>query len=285
MRFKHATTIALSCVATVCAAIGTVAYIKSEAEQSLASHPTVSTTTGNEAYFVGKTESVVGYGQDNNSDVMGIKAALFNEDTLTLRNVIDLNDMYAKGQTFLEILPVAEEVGFADYGTVIIEMIDVYDSNNFLKIQMNSNPDDMHGSDVAYFLACANNGQKPTGYEWNGKPDSEGKLHVSNSFGQWSFYSFGDNNGKNSGTGFYYDVQNKSIYAKPLGGGDKRQIIDFDDPKFFGSYLWEGFTSNEVYCTIRCIDYKKETAGFLVSKYGEYDLEKVEVTDPIRHWS
>jgi hypothetical protein len=189
--------------------------------------------------------------------------------------------MYSKGQTFLEILPVAEEVGFTDYGAVIIEMIDVYDSNNFLKIQMNSNPDDIHGSDVAYFLACANNGQRPTGYEWNGKPDSEGKLHVSNSFGQWSFYSFADNNGKNSGTGFYYDVQNKSIYAKPLGGGDKRQIIDFDDPKFFGSYLWEGFTSNEVYCTIRCIDYKKETASFLVSKYGEYNLAKVEATDEV----
>ena len=109
MRFKRATTIALACVATVCTAIGTVAYIKSEAEQSLEPQPSVSITTGNEAYFVGKAESVVGYGQDNNSDVMGIKAQLFNEDTLTLRNVIDLNDMYSKGQTFLEILPVAEE--------------------------------------------------------------------------------------------------------------------------------------------------------------------------------
>ena len=46
MRFKRATTIALACVATVCTAIGTVAYIKSEAEQSLEPQPSVSITMG-----------------------------------------------------------------------------------------------------------------------------------------------------------------------------------------------------------------------------------------------
>lgn len=281
MKLKRTITIALSCATILCAAIGTVAYISSAANQPSGAQAPASTATDDKAYFVGKTESEVGYGKDNNSDVMGLKASLFNEDTLTLRNVIDLNDMYKRGQTFLEILPVATEVGFADYKYVVIEMVDVYNKDNFLKIQMSSNPDDENKSGVAYFMACANNGQKLTGYEWNGKPNDEGILHVGDSFGQWSFYSFGDNDGAKSGTGFYYDVSNKSIYARPLNGSEKRQIIDFDDPKFFGSYLWEGFTSNEVYCTIRCVEYKRETAGILVSKYGDYDLSKVETTDEV----
>lgn len=281
MRIKRATTIALSFVAALSATIGTVAFIKSAASQPLDTKTPVATVTGNEAYLVGKSESIITYGKDNNSDVMGLKAKLFNEDTLTLRNVIDLNDMYKKGQTFLEILPVAEEVGFADYKTIFIEMVDVYDKDNFLKIKMSTNPDGEDESSAAYFLACANNGQRLTGYEWNGDPKSTGTLHINNDYGQWSYYWFGDQEGARSGTGFYYDVVNKSVYAQPLNGNVKRQIIDFDDPNFFGSYLWEGFTSNEVYCTIRCVDYKRETASFLVSKYGDYELSKMEATDVV----
>ena len=280
MKLKHAITMVLSCTAALCTTIGTGAYIKSAANQ-LANTPTPVVATEDRAYFVGKSESVLSYEQDNNSEVMGLRASLFNEDTLTLRNVIDLNDMHQKSQSFLEILPIAEEIGFSDYKSIIIEMIDVYNKDNFLTIKMSSNPDNENGSGVSYFLACANNGQKLTGYEWDGNPQNTGKLHVDNDFGQWSYYAFGDIDGKKGGTGFYYNVETKSIYAKPLNGSVKKQIIDLDDPAFFGSYLWEGFTSNEVYCTVRCVDYKREMASFLVSKYGDYDLSKVETTDEV----
>ena len=202
MKFKRTTTIALSFVAALSAVIGTVAIIKSDASQPNGEETSIATVAGNEAYLVGRSESVVSYAQDNNSEVMGLKAELFNEDTLTLRNVIDLNDMYKKGQNFLEILPYSTEVGFSDYKSIVIEMVDVYDKDNFLKIKMSVNPDNEDTSSVAYFLACANNGQKLTGYEWNGDPKSTGILHVNNSFGQWSLYWFGDQEGEKSGTGF-----------------------------------------------------------------------------------
>lgn len=282
MKLKRAMMIGLSCLSGLCITFGTIAYVTSDASSSNGSEKTtVSTAMGDEAYLLGKKDSVVAYEKDNNSDVMGLKATLVGEDTLTLRNVIDLNDTYKKGQTFLEILPVVEEIGYTDYKSVMITMVDVYDSNNYIQIKMSTNPDGENESDVAYFLACASNGQKLSGYEWNGDPNSTGTLHVSNSYGQWSAYSFSDQEGERSGTGFYYDVVNKSIYAQPLNGGVKRQIIDFDDPKFFGSYLWEGFTTNEVYCTIRCLDYKKETASLLISKYGDYNLAKMEATDEV----
>ena len=281
MKLKRAITIALSCTAALCTTIGTLSHIKSEANQAGKTQTPVAIETDGKAYFVGRSESVLAYGQDNNSDVMGLKASLFNEDTLTLRNVVDLNDMYAKSQSFLEILPIAEEVGFSDYKYIIIEMIDVYNEDNFLTIKISANPDNENGSGVSYFLACANNGQKLTGYEWDGNPQNTGILHVNNDFGQWSYYAFGDIDGAKGGTGFYYNVETKAIYTKPLNGTVKKQIIDLDDPAFFGSYLWEGFTTNEVYCNIRCVDYKREMASFLVSKYGEYDLSKVETTDEV----
>ena len=280
MKLKHAITIALSCAAALCTTIGTVAYRKSVAEQPIDTQTSV-VATEDRAYFTGRAESVLSYAQDNNSEVMGLKASLFNEDTLTLRNVIDLNEMHQKSQSFLEILPIAEEIGFSDYKSIIIEMIDVYNKDNFVTIKMSVNPDNENGSGVSYFLACANNGQKLTGYEWDGNPNKTGTLHIDNDFGQWSYYAFGDMDGKKGGTGFYYNVETKSIYAKPLNGEVKRQIIDLDDPIFFGSYLWQGFTSNEVYCTVRCVDYKRDAVSFLVSKYGDYDLSKVETTDEV----
>lgn len=282
MKLKRTMMIGLSCLSSMCVTLGTVAYVTSDASiYSGNSQTTVSTSLQDEAYLLGKKDSVVAYEKDNNSDVMGLKATLVGEDTLTLRNVIDLNDMYKKGQTFLEVLPVVEEIGYTDYKSVMITMVDVYDSNNYIQIKMSTNPDGENESDVAYFLACASNGQKLSGYEWNGDPNSTGTLHVSNSYGQWSAYSFSDQEGERSGTGFYYDVVNKSIYAQPLNGGVKRQIIDFDNPAFFGSYLWEGFTTNEVYCTIRCMDYKKESVSLLISKYGDYNLAKMEATDEV----
>ena len=280
MKLKRATTIALSCATTACAAIGTIVCIKGAANQPVDTQAPV-VLSGNEAYFVGRAESMAAYGKDNNSDVMGIKASLFNEDTLTLRNVVDLNAMYEERENFLEILPVAMEEGVFDYNSVIIEMIDVYDKDNFLTIKMSVSPDKSNMHHIAYFLAKANNGQKFTGYEWDGDPEKKGILHVNDDFGQYSNYSFGDEWGAESGAGFYYDVTSKSIYVKPLNGGVRRQIIDLDNPAFFGSDLWEGFTSNEVYCTIRCVDYTRDTASFLVSKYGNYDLSKTEVTDKV----
>lgn len=239
---------------------------------------TVKAQEDNRAYYVNADGSSAGYAQDNNSDVMGVKATLALGDSLTFRNVIDLNELSEKGESFIDIKPYVNEVGVSEYTRILVEVIDVYDPTNYFKVQFSAAPsmEDAplnKGGNTAYFLAAASNGQKLTGYE-----ASSGRLHVNNQYGEYSFFSFSDQDGKNSGTGLYYNVEKKTISAVTSTGA-KRQIIDFDDPKYFGTYLWDGFTSNEVYCRVSCSEYKKDTATVLISKYGNYDLEDPEICD------
>ena len=272
MKIKRITTALLALLATSSVAAGVVisaGAIGRAAEEKKAK------AIGDAAYFVNKEDSDVEYGMDNNSVKMGIKANLTPDDYLTVTNVINLQEMYDKDEAFIEILPVVEEEGKADYKRIILEVIDVYDETNFIKIQFSAMPQAEDASGTSYFLACASNGQKLTGYE-----SGSDRLHINNEYGQWSLFAFGDVNGGNSGTGFFYDIERNAISAA-VYDGTRRQIIDFDDPAYFGTYLWDGFTSNEVYCRIKCDNYKNEKAGILVSKYGNYDLSNDKIYDVV----
>ena len=264
--------LALSC----CASFGLgVALTGLAAAQPDPVQTTEESQTTDRAYYVNKEESTVGYEKDPNSVLFGITAHLALDDKLTIRNVIDLEEMQAQDKTFIHLQPIVQEVGKAEYTKITLEIIDVYDANNYLKVQIGATPQHEDDSTTGYFLACASNGQKLTGYE-----HSMDKLHINNEYGQWSVFAFGGTISHSSGTGFYYDTAEKQMYAVDYRGV-KRMIIDFDDPAFFGTYLWDGFTTNEVYCRVSCGSYKKDTAAIMVSQYGDYDLTKEEIHDVV----
>lgn len=227
------------------------------------------------AYEVTKAESTVVYGADELTGAVGTVASLAANDTLTLNNVIDLNEFSQDGKPFIQFMACTREKYSAEYTQIFLEMVDVYDHNNYVTVRISADPQLADSSMTSYFLACASNGQKLTGYE-----SSANKIHVNNVYGQWSPFSYAGVNGANSYTGMYYNVEEKAIYAVS-DMGVKKMIIDFDDPRFFGTTLWGGFTSNEVYCRIRCANYKRDKASLLLMKYGNYDLKNEEISDVV----
>ena len=227
------------------------------------------------AYETTKAESTVSYGADELTGAAGLVASLAANDTLTLNNVINLNEFSQEGKTFIQFMACTHEKYSAEYTQMFVELVDVYDHNNYLTIKISVDPQLESTAMTSYFLACASNGQKLTGYE-----SSANKIHVNNVYGQWSPFSFAGVNGANSYTGLYYNVEEKIIYAVS-DMGVKKMIIDFDDPQFFGTMLWDGFTSNEVYCRIRCANYKRDKANLLIMKYGNYDLANEELSDTV----
>ena len=268
--------LALSCCATLGLGAGLtgLAATQSPAPQTTETQ-TTETTPNNAAYYVNKEESDVGYRMDPNSILNGVLADLALDDKLTIRNVIDLEEMEAQDKPFIHLQPIVSEVGKAEYTKITLEIIDTYDASNYLKIQIGATPQHEDDSTTGYFLACASNGQKLTGYE-----SSMDKLHINNQYGQWSVFSFSCNISHSSGTGFYYNTKEKQIFAVDYRG-TKKMIIDLDDPAFFGTYLWDGFTTNEVYCRVSCGSYKKDRASIMVSQYGNYDLSKAELHDEV----
>ena len=235
----------------------------------------VQATETRKAYEATKAESTVSYGADELTEAVGLVASLAANDTLTLNNVVNLNEFSQDGKTFIQFMACTHEKYSAEYTQMFVELVDVYDHNNYLTIRISADPQLESTAMTSYFLACASNGQKLTGYE-----SSANKIHVNNIYGQWSPFSFACVNGANSYTGLYYNVEEKIIYAVS-DMGVKKMIIDFDDPQFFGTTLWDGFTSNEVYCRIRCANYKRDKANLLIMKYGNYDLENQELSDGV----
>lgn len=227
------------------------------------------------AYYVQKAESSVEYGADPRTGKPGLYAQLASNDSLTINNVIDLEEMAEKGESFIEFTAVTQEMYKAEYTRIRLEMFDVHDANNYLTIQISASPQMEDSSGTSYFLACASNGQKLTGFEEN-----RNVIHVNNQYGAWSAFSFCGAWGGSDYTGLYYDVTKKAIYAVNNMGA-RKFIIDFDDPVYFGTYLWDGFTSNEVYCRIRCENYKTDKAKLLVRKYGDFDLSNAELFDDV----
>lgn len=225
------------------------------------------------AYYVLKEESSAEYGQDTNSDTVGILASLQKDDKLVLRNVVDLREMQEKSQPFIEILPVVKAKGKAEFTRVTVEAVDVRNTDNYIKIQMSATPQMADTTTTSYFLACASNGQKLSGYE-----STSGRLHVNNEYGEYSVLSFSGLIGYSGRTGLFYDCDKNTISAVDYRG-IKKQIIDFDDPKYFGNYLWSGFSTGEVFCRVYCDNYVEEKATFLVTKYGEYALDDDKIND------
>lgn len=230
------------------------------------------------AYYFKKEDSTIRYADASEVPVIateGLYAQIIPNDVLTMRNVIDLEELGERGESFIEFSACVEEQYSSEYTRIRIEMIDVRDESNYVTIQITADPQLENSSNTSYFLACASNGQKLSGFEEN-----KNKVHVNNEYGAWSHFSFCGANGRNDYTGLYYDVTTKAIYAVNFLGS-RKMIIDFDDPVHFGTYLWDGFTSNEVYCRISCDNYKTDAAKLLIRKYGDSDLTDPKIDDKV----
>ena len=228
------------------------------------------------AYYVNKEDSTASFGKDNFSDAVGIKASLVRDDILTLNNIIDLNDFCNRDESFLEILPVATEFCKADFKRFTVELIDAYDPTNFIKIQVSGYPQLEDTTSTSYFLAAASCNQRLSGFE-----KTSGRLHVNDQYGEYSVCAFGGAIGADGFAGFFYDTEKKSINCVDYRG-IKKEIIDFDEPAYFGTNLWSGFTTNEIYTRVYCDEYVSEKATILVKKYGDFDLSNEKLVDNIK---
>ncbi|PWM75292.1 MAG: hypothetical protein DBX59_02365 [Bacillota bacterium] len=231
------------------------------------------------AWYVEGTDSpdAVRYGSFDLSDDKGVAATLEAKQKLVLRSVVDLND-YPSGEPFLKVMPITNKKGDIDYASMKIELVDVYDESNYITVQVKPTQDAETSSDVSYVLACASNGQRLSGLDRGGT-----KIHTV-TWGTWVHLNFyGAEKDKfplsinTLSLGFNADTKTLYIYDEYTQLSVK--VADFDDPKFFGTDLWNGFTGNEIFVRISLGDYVSAAGGVLVTKYGDTDLSEDIVQD------
>lgn len=221
-------------------------------------------------YVTGGTEPKVTYGAAEGYGVRGVKATLDYGASLVMKRVISLDSLGKNGE-IIRLMATPERKGACDYTVIKVEIVDAYDENNFVTLQMKPYVNNHNTCDTCFALACASNGQQLTG-----KERGYGGIRV-NEWGAWinlTFsgltYSAYDDISKNT-FAVCFDSEEKIISFSDYCGTIV-PVADLDNPDYFGSNLWNGFTSDLVYCRVKIEEYIAGTGSLVVTKYGKYDL-------------
>lgn len=193
----------------------------------------------------------------------GVRATLKEETEFRYNKIIDLNGADIT-KPIVEMYVLPSVTGENDFNYLEYIFMDIYDPTNYITISCN-----VIDGTTPYYKANSRT-QTPTGYEaWNNV------IHRGDEYGAFVATSFnGTFDGKENlkqfgGTRIFYDAANKALYAQNMEPNPPVFIIDLDDPKYFAD-LWKGFTTNEVYLTVRASNFSKESGEiFLVSAGGE----------------
>ena len=195
--------------------------------------------------------------------VEGLVVRLTEGDQLLFNEVIDVSNATFADVIF-EAFVTADSPGTLDFSKLFVQVTDVSDPNNYLKVRY-IHTQSSSGGPFTYVLA-GGNGQPMTGYE-----SSNQSVHVEDNWGALVRHSFlstyGDlyNEFGQTRLSVRYDSTTKEIYC------GNEFIIDLDNPKYF-STLWDGFKTGKVQVSVWAEDYAASSANFVVTKVGNIDL-------------
>ena len=213
-------------------------------------------------YEVGSSQSSVRYGQAAAAYAPdGLNVNLYSGDVFKYNKVLDLSGNTATDD-FLKISIVPSVIGQRDCDELFIMLTDAYDAENVLTISCIGYP---VRNVFAGYLRSAAPGQQLSGYE-----QRNNHVCVGDEYGFPNYVSFEgkpeDANKQNLIT-LRYDHQTLQLHSDPRNG-NTTMIADHDD-RFFFPNAWDGFTTGEVYLSIKCGSYVKNSAGFVITQIGD----------------
>lgn len=209
-----------------------------------------------------------------------VTTAASGTSEFTYNGICDLND----GGEFLSFLFLPEEMGVSEADALSVTLTDVYDASKYITMDFHD------GENVNYPMGCwvafGESGKySPFGYEWNGTVLDNG-TSVSCS---WRGLVSGQ--GLWQSTRLFYDVNDKAIYTTSYSGstegglyehnngeGTRKLLFDFASTKYLGANVFEGFSTNEVYISVKVSS--SVNAHLLVTKMAGVDLGAEKLSAP-----
>lgn len=203
-----------------------------------------------------------------------IHIALASEDVFTYNKALDLSEA-TKETSLINMEMNPQTVGTADAMKVKIRFTDLYDPENYLTLTIQQTSTDDWAESQCYILAGAAN-QSQVGVE-NLEDVTKTNIHKNDVFGAPVYFSL---RGKPissiaSKLNISFDYEQKILYAdrEIYSGGQNRMIVDLDDSAYFGTDLWNGFTTGEVKMTIWAENYQASQCHMILNILnGESDF-------------
>lgn len=239
-----------------------------------------SLTGGNSSAYYGTHEYM--------PDTKGIITKIHPNETFVYNKPIDLS-AYNQNNKILTFNVLPNTIGKADAQKIVIKLTDIYDSENFITLELKKYDDNkLAYAENTTFVTAYGNGQASIGLElgrhlgvgtviqYNGKKYA---IHKNNSFGAWIDFSlpgaprFESSNLPNYDAEYVgeqefsvaMDYENGIVY----GGPDLILVNDLRSSLVYGSNFWTGFTTGEVYLSISATNYNAESVNLIIKNIAD----------------
>ena len=235
---------------------------------------------------VGKVSSAY-YGKHPKyaQDKTGIVASIANGEKLEYNRTIDLTGKTSK-DSIVKIAVTPETPGVSDAEHIVFKFTDLYDPDNYVTVTAKKVQAAQAGAswaETASYVTANGAGQLPIGLEATSSGETvwEGgtyKLHRNNAYGASVKFSI-------PGTPNHPAIAEADVGSELLSVSfdyDQRRVyvnntivVDLDDPTFYGSVRWNGFTTGECTMSISGANYNASTMNLIITEVdGVTDFEE-----------
>lgn len=195
-----------------------------------------------------------------------ISVSLVPDDVFTYNKALDLSTATKEKPLLnMEFQPV--ETGTADAVNVKIRFTDLYDEENYVTITLKVVEGAWANGQIYISAGAAN--QSQVGVE-NLEDPTQTNIHRNDIFGTPVYFSMVGlpNSALDTQLKIYLDYAEKALYVdrEIYSGAQNRLIVDLDDAKYFGTEIWEGFTTGEVKMTVFAENYQSTSCNFTISE-------------------
>lgn len=195
-----------------------------------------------------------------------IKTDLAPNDVLTYNRVVDLSDN-SLDIPLLGMMADPITTGMADATSVVIQLTDLYNEENYVRLTIKNIPVDWCDGQV--YITAGSKTQPQVGVADLDHPDKT-KIHTNNKYGTPFYFSLVGlpKSDMDTELRIYYNHEEKAFYAdrEIYSGGQIRLIADLDDPQYYGAELWEGFSSDQVKMTVYAENYQASSCNFSLTQ-------------------
>ena len=202
-------------------------------------------------------------------DAEGIVVSLARGNVFRYNRVVDLSGGTAATNVFrMFVTPTVK--GEADFLSFTVTLTDAYDPDNYITVRVNG----VENNKMIY-TAAAQSGEVLTGMNYN-----TNTLHRGDEYGYASsmdFYGDPDRPVERDVFELSFDYAQKQLHGARYAS-NPTLICDFDDLAYFTD-LWGGFTTGEVFISVRADSMQKDTANFVITNIGGHDLSEEELFD------
>ncbi|MBQ7165039.1 MAG: hypothetical protein IJR61_06895, partial [Clostridia bacterium] len=227
-------------------------------------------------FTVNKPSSSVVYGDydaaehdvrfGNTGSVSGAYVKLSQGDVLTYNKIIDLSGA-TKRDIIMNLVITPETIGVYDFNYAEIVLTDAYDPENFVTVSATYN--EGWTTSAVYLLGKANCGQRFAGWEHNTPTIHYGNYGYPIRLrfdGNIADYPYWFNSMNENSLAVSMDYEQRQLHHIARANQEiSTMITDLDSSKDHSS-LWKGFTTGEVFLSVKCDGYKGSHAGFVITE-------------------